>query len=219
MKNLLVSLILLLSFGALAKPHMIAEVGDIECLSRNKDNSDILERLGVTLDGESRKERELVTRAVNTIVEMTNEQQAERLLSGLTVRFKDILGNTSAGGCMPAHQLVRNEIYLGRYCVGMKGQKFVIPGKDIIFVHEVAHFIANKRGYYSKYNKEVSKTCKLSNYMTKMSNGKKIKNRNEEFAEVFAAYLTYGNKLRRSCRKSFNWMKDNLFLGSEPSCN
>lgn len=216
---LILALLCLLSFGVQAKPHMVAEVGDLSCLSSEKSNSDIISRVGVTLDGAKKEDREVVIQTLNTIVDLTNEQQAERLLSGLTIRIKDVLGKTSVGSCLPAHQLVKNEIHLGRYCVSKQGKNLEIPGRKIIMVHELAHFIANKRGYYPQYNKAVKRACKLTNYMTKMSNGKRLKNRNEEFAEVFAAYLTYGSKLKRSCRKSFNWMKETLFLGSEPKCN
>lgn len=218
-RPLIFALVCLLSANIFAKPHMVAEVGDLSCLSSKKSNSDIITRVGVTLNGAEEEDREVVIQTINTIVDMTNEQQAERLLSGLTIYIKDVLGKTSVGSCLPAHQLVRNEIHLGRYCVSKKGKRLDIPGRKIIMVHELAHFIANKRGYYPKYNKAVRRKCKLTNYMTKMSNGKKLSNRNEEFAEVFAAYLTYGKKLRRRCRKAYNWMKDTLFLGSEPKCN
>ncbi len=70
----------------------------------------------------------------------------------------------------------------------------------------MGHFVANKLGLYTKYNRAVRKQCKLTTYMQKSRAGKKHRNRDEEFAEVFAAYLIYGNKLKSKCKKAYEFM-------------
>lgn len=197
---------------------MVAEVGNINCLSSQSKQLDVIERVGISLEGAKRDEKKLVARFVHTLIEMTNEQHATSLLSGLKIVFEDILGNTSAGGCMPAHQLVKNQIHMGRFCVSSKGKNLEIPNKDGILIHEIGHFVANKRGFYGEYNKEVKRSCKLSNYMRVMTNGKKHKNRNEEFAEVFSSYFIFAKSLKRKCKQSYEFMKEKLFLDSPASC-
>lgn len=198
---------------------MVALVGDTDCLSKKTRDQDVIARTGISLEGATADERAFVTRVVHTFIEMTNEQQAIRLLSGLKLFFKTELNKNSSGGCLPAHQLIRNQIHMGRQCTLEDGRIYEIPAREGILVHELGHFIANKHGLYPKYNRAVSKKCNLSEYMYQSSGGRKHKNRNEEFAEILSAYLVYPKKLKRSCRASFNFIKDELFLGEESSCS
>lgn len=202
----------------MAKPHMVAEVGNIKCLAGGSTPLRLHADAGVKVKGANLEEQKMVAQLIKTLQEETNEQQTERLLSGLTVVFKDVLGDNTSGGCLPAHQLQRNTIHIGRYCVTKGGKRVEIPLRKGLLVHEVGHFVANKLGTYASYNREVSRKCKLTNYMKANRSGRKHKNRNEEFAEAFAAYLTHSKALKRKCRKSFNFLKDELFLGNNPSC-
>ncbi len=218
MKKLISVLLLTFTLNSHAKIGMIAEVGNLACLSDNKGK--MTAQVGVRLKGANAKEKNLVEKVVQTIIELTNEQQAERLLSGLTINFEDVLRQSTTGGCLPAHQLVRNQIFMARYCKRKNGTHFDIPKKEGILIHEIGHFVANKRGFYPQYNEAVSqwRKCKISRYMVQSSSGQKHSNRNEEFAEVFAAYLIYPKELKRKCKKSYNFLKDALFLGQHQSC-
>lgn len=197
---------------------MVAEVGDIKCLAKGRTPLRLLADAGVRVEGANLEEQKMVAQMIKTLQELTNEQQTERLLSGLKVVFKDVLGSNTSGGCLPAHQLQRNTIHIGRFCVTQKGKRVQIPLRKGLLVHEAGHFIANKLGHYPIYNREVTRKCKLTNYMKQNRAGRKHKNRNEEYAEVFAAYLTHPKALKRKCKKSFNFFKDKLFLGNNPSC-
>lgn len=224
MKKLALSLILLnlsLAPSAIAsKPNMVAEVGDLKCLSKKRGDHDVIARSGITLKGANREEKKIVAQVVHTIIEMTNEQQANHLLSNLKVVFTDRLRERTDGGCLPAHQLIRNQIHMARYCLTSSGNNWEIPHKEGIFIHELGHFLANKHNLYPRYNQAVPKrkACKLSNYMTKTIAGRRHRNRNEEFAEVVSAYFIYPKALKRQCEKSFDFIKDRLFLGTPPEC-
>ncbi len=199
---------------ALAKSHMVAEMADMNCLATPSSTNKAIDDSRVTLKGANRDEKKLVAKVYETIESLTNQQQAERILSGLTIVFEDHLGNRTDGGCLPAHQLKRNHIYMARKCPnGMK-----IPYREGILIHEVGHFVANKLGLYSRYDSMVKSKCKMTTYMSKSSAGRVHSNRREEFAEVFASYLVAPKKLKSSCRKNYNFMRENLFLGVENSC-
>lgn len=202
------------SFGAGKKHHMVAEGANLNCIEKASRYKAITENAGVVLDGANKAEKKMVGNLINTIENLTNQAQAEKLLHGLTIRFKNVLGSHSSGGCLPAHQLVRNEIHIGRKCAdGME-----IPFRDGILIHEIGHFVANKHGLYPQHAKKVRKKCKLTQYMSSTRTGKKHRNRNEEFAEVFAAYLILGKDLKRKCKGSYEFLKEELFLGSHSNC-
>lgn len=214
MKILTLVLFILSLKASMAKPHMIAEVGDIKCIEKSANIKKQLSDLRIDTLGANRTEKKLLANVAETIEKLTNQQQAEKILGGLLVNFKDVLRSHSSGGCLPAHQLVSGQIHIGRKCAnGVK-----IPLQEGILVHEIGHFVANKLGLYPKYEKKVSRKCKLTNYMRSNRDGRKHNNRNEEFAEVFAAYLIYGKKLQKSCKKSYEFMRDELFLGTESIC-
>lgn len=212
--TLLILLLSPLTHGLSAKTHMIAEVGSIKCLKKTRETRAVLNSLDITTKGATTQEKDLLANVANTIEELTNQAGAQRILGGLKVVFKDVLGDRTDGGCLPAHQLIRHQIHMGRKC----SNGYKIPYTEGILIHEMGHFVANKNGLYGRYNREVNRKCKLTNYMLKSRAGKKHSNRNEEFAEVFAAYLLYGKKLRRKCKKSYNFMRDHVFMGSESAC-
>lgn len=205
---------LLLSTPITAKTHMIAEIGIFKCLKQTKETKEMLSSLNISTSGATNEEKILLGNVANTIEELTNQAGAQRILGGLKVIYKDVLGNRTDGGCLPAHQLIPGQIHMGRQC----SNGFKIPYTEGILIHEMGHFVANKNGLYSQYNKNVRRNCKLTTYMHKSRAGKKHKNRNEEFAEVFAAYLLYGKKLKRKCKQSYEFMRDHVFIGSESAC-
>lgn len=210
----ILSFILLIPTLAYSKPHMIAEVGKLSCLDRAKSPKSLIKEMGITTSGTKRSELKVVANTAETISKMTNDAQTKRIMSGLKVFFKKTLGNNSSGGCLPAHQLIPRQIHMGRTCPN--GYK--IPNVEGIFVHELGHFVANKLGLYPKYRTQVKKRCKISKYMYQTRTGRKHKSINEEFAEVFAAYLIYPKKLKRKCPQSYEFMRKKLFLGSEAAC-
>ncbi len=214
MKTLPLIIMLTIFNPIFAKPHMIAELGDLSCIEKSTNVKKQLSEVNIKTTGASRSEKKLLANVTETIEKLTNQQQAETILGGLTVNFKDVLRSHSSGGCLPAHQLVPKQISIGRKCAN----GYEIKLQEGIVIHEIGHFVANKLGLYSKYTNQVSRRCRLTSYMRFTRTGRKHKNRNEEFAEVFAAYLIYGKKLKRSCKKSYEFMRKNLFLGTESLC-
>lgn len=73
-------------------------------------------------------------------------------------------------------------------------------------MHELGHKVGNS-GVYQKYASFTGRTrCAITGYAkTKF---------NEEFAEVFAAYVTYPDLLVKKCPKAFSFMSTQLFPNS-----
>lgn len=214
-KQILISaLFFTISSFAAGKVHMVAQMANMSCLQESASTNKVIEYSGMKLKGANHAEKKLVAKVYATVEDLTNQQQAERILGGLTIVFQDHLGNRTDGACLPAHQMKRNHIYMARKCPN--GTK--IPYREGILVHEIGHFVANKLGLYGKYDSAVGKKCKMTSYMYKSSTGRTHSNRREEFAEVFAGFLVAPKKLKKSCRKQYNYIKDQLFLGMANSC-
>lgn len=85
------------------------------------------------------------------------------------------------------------------------------PGKGAItgrLMHELGHKVGNS-GVYSAYSAFTrGENCKISPYATKK--------RNECFAEVFEAYVTFPDLLMKQCPQSFKFFAEKLFPGSVP---
>lgn len=87
-------------------------------------------------------------------------------------------------------------------------------------LHELAHKIGNSRypnggTYYTRYSERVGK-CHFSNYGTK--------NRNEQFAEAFTAFLTHPELLSKgsdACQRAYSFFADQVFKknGRLASCD
>lgn len=74
-------------------------------------------------------------------------------------------------------------------------------------MHELGHKVGNA-GVYSQYASYTrGADCKITGYATTKDN--------EEFAEVFSAYVTYPDLLQQKCPKAFEFMSKRLFPNSK----
>lgn len=92
-------------------------------------------------------------------------------------------------------------------------------GNVAMVAHELGHQVGNTGGWYGKYNAAVRTPCHFTTYCT-ASHG--FGARNEEFAEVFAAYVTHPDLLKNSsesCRQAYEFLKKEMFNGVEPTCD
>lgn len=94
-----------------------------------------------------------------------------------------------------------------------------------VFTHELGHVVGNSseegsgKRVYDLYNKAVSAPCHFSGY-SKVSHGHGA--RNEEFAEVFAAYLLAPNLLLEAgpeCRQAHDFMREKIFTAKDNRCD
>jgi len=73
-----------------------------------------------------------------------------------------------------------------------------------LIAHELGHEVGNNQNFYSRYFKAVG-PCNITRYAKSRSRG-----RREEFAEVFAAYITNPSLFQnrgRNCTKAFEFFK------------
>lgn len=82
------------------------------------------------------------------------------------------------------------------------------------YVHELGHYIGNndRAKLYGEYKKTVTPRCAVSNYSLKDWTAARA--RNEEFAEVIAAFVTNPSLLLKSgpsCVKAYNFFRDHVF--------
>ncbi len=190
--------------------HMVASVANTDCLTK-EGRSFKAAPPSFKSTGANRGESKRVEALIKGISQASGSM-ANRLLGNVDVRFYEDLGNRSdSKNCIPAHQL-NGYISVSRSCAGQFGDDMV----DALVVHEVGHYAANRAGLYAKYNDAVPKRkqCKLSGYCTKSQSGRKHSNRNEEFAEVFSAYLVATERLKSMCPESYKFMKEEVFKGS-----
>lgn len=97
-------------------------------------------------------------------------------------------------------------------------------GNYAVFTHELGHVVGNRTNsagqrYYDLYNRAVKNSCHFSKY-SKVSHG--YGKRNEEFAEVFAAYLLVPELLLSfgpECRQAYDFFRSTLFTGQTVSCS
>lgn len=94
-----------------------------------------------------------------------------------------------------------------------------------IVVHEMGHVVGNKkfddkRTWYQLYNSIVTERCHFSEYSQVSYGG--FGARNEEFAEVFAAYLIAPEMLLEggpSCRQAHDFLRSFLFIAKDHRCD
>ena len=89
-------------------------------------------------------------------------------------------------------------------------------------IHELGHHVGHQQDLYARYKKFVGKSCQFSGYCRHV--GKRGKPRNEEFAEVFAAFVLHPELLQKSgpnCQRAYDFFakKDVFRHGSQAKCN
>lgn len=82
------------------------------------------------------------------------------------------------------------------------------------FIHELGHYVGNNNegALYREYKATVKTPCHFSRYA--MKNWSPEKTRNEEFAEVFAAFVTYPALLTEGgpgCQAAYTYFKTRVF--------
>lgn len=194
------------------KIHMVAEIGNIDCLSRGKSQD--ITKLGINLKGANRSERRVMESIAGTMISIAGESQAKKLLGGAKVVYQNKLRTRTNGNCLPAHQLIAGEVHVARKCAD--GSEVI--ARDGILIHELGHYAANRANLYPDYEKQVKKKCKISGYCTHNSMQKVFNHRKEEFAEVFGAFLLATDRLKRDCKQAYDFMKKNLFNNSNHMC-
>lgn len=78
-------------------------------------------------------------------------------------------------------------------------------------MHELGHRVGNN-GYYAKYRSAVKTPCLATHYCSKSYS--RARYRNEEFAEVFAAFVTNPDHLKNagpSCRAAYDFFAKQVF--------
>lgn len=88
------------------------------------------------------------------------------------------------------------------------------------YMHELGHYVGNyDRGeLYGQYKRTIRSRCRVTRYA--MKDWTKARARNEEFAEVFAAFLTHPNLLNKSCPSAFAFFRDKVFReGEKAGCD
>lgn len=205
---------------------MIAEVGDDSCLPEvaEADAKGILDRYKIYVNDDlNTKELVATARSVTQLGAMLGLRKNGRSwLDFTSVKYVDELPVRSDGGCMPGIQTLEDgvpTITFARRCPkkSMQG-KMKLPIYEGTIVHEYGHVVANKGGFYPKYNAAVKEKCKISGYCSGSMAGRKHKNRNEEFAEVFAAYVVAPEELKEKCPSSYEYLAKHLFAGSDSIC-
>jgi hypothetical protein len=205
--------------------NVVAGFGNTSCLVNG--NTKDLNSLSVSVRGANRKEKNFVTDIISTITDMAGEVQAKILIQNMKINFKKYLRQRTDGHCLPGNfgLTTRGAIDLARKCHPKSPEKNITFSTDHLrgsLIHEIGHVVGNRvfrgRTFYSLYNSQVKKVCKVSKYTTHSNAGNKHRNRNEEFAEVWASYIYATDRLKKKCRSSYNFMREVVFNGSSHTC-
>lgn len=103
----------------------------------------------------------------------------------------------------------------------LKRQKVTVTESEnvALLAHEMGHLVGNspragEATWYDAYFAAVS-PCHFTEYAAAGADSGK---RNEEFAEVFAAYITGSRTLRKKCPEAYDFMRKVLFPKAAPRC-
>lgn len=205
--------------------HIVAGFGNIECLADGKQSD--IDNLNIDLKGAKRSEKRFVRDIVSSIRDLAGEQQSKVLIGKMKIKFENYLRMRSDGNCLPGNfgLTTRGTIDLARRCHPKSAQKNLKFDGDHLrgsLIHEIGHVVGNRRyqgkSFYDHYSNNVKRVCKVSTYTTQSMAGNKHPNRNEEFAEVWAAYIYATDRLKRKCRKAYNFMRETVFSNASHSC-
>lgn len=94
------------------------------------------------------------------------------------------------------------------YAINVRRPSGSSKGENVTrLMHELGHKVGNA-GSYDDYRDYVGRNkCGITTYAKKKTN--------EEFAEVFAAFVTWPDKLKETCPRSFRFFSQRLFPKSE----
>lgn len=158
------------------------------------DPQAVLNRNGIKTSGNPRKaELKALAKGIS---------QIERLNGGpMPNKWKTTYNFINAGG---AWNQGASSINVRRPSGSDKGENVTR------MMHELGHKVGNSGAYgdYNSYTK--GKSCGLTHYCKNRARG-----RNEEFAEVFAAYVVNPDLLKKNCPESYNFFNRRLFKAGE----
>ncbi|MFN7730223.1 MAG: hypothetical protein ACK5P7_13775 [Bdellovibrio sp.] len=178
------------------------------CLVRPSYPASVLERYDVKMVGSADGEQ-----TVPLVAAILRE--TERLHGKLFAPFHRMAVDVNAN-----YRILGQQVYDAQ----LRRAKVIIKESSnlALVAHEMGHIIGNSqqdgRRWYSAYNAAVSTPCHHTWYS---SSGWNRGRRNEEFAEVFAAYITHPNLLRggsASCRQAYEFMRTRIFPNADPAC-
>ena len=150
--------------------------------------------------------KSIVTRIVN---------EAQRLNGGIFTPFHSFAVDVDENFRILGQQV---------YDSDLKKPKVIIqePTNVSLYAHEMGHIIGNTPinggTWYGAYFKAVPNPCHITCYSR---SGYDQGRRNEEFAEVASAYLTYPQLLLKggdSCRRAYQFFRTNIYPKADPSC-
>ena len=209
-------------FTDAAHSQQVAMIANLEpqnraCVARAQGSTQLNRQSGVTVSGAQGDEQTLIDSTIARINALAGNGGL-RQLRGLQIRVRDTMGRPRRdGGCLPASQL-SGAVEIARRCApGARVQENNIIGNfgTGLLAHEIGHYVGN-RGGYNGY----PVGCHISQYTTHTLSGRRHApgtQRNEEFAEVFAAYVLQPERLRQypGCQAAFNHMR-RMFGGRDP---
>jgi len=178
-----------------------------QCMSRTSGGASdkILNRYNVSISGIS---SEGFQRGLATAITRLADLGRSDLISG--ARIQTYPGGRKGGKSCASFTsgVKRFEIVTGSSPPCVRNNTSVDAGLHML--HEIGHSVGQS-SYYGSYQSSTP-VCRISGYCTHNKN----KNpRNEEFAEVFAAYVHSPKTLQKHCPKAFDFMKKNVFRGKE----
>ncbi len=192
------------------KPHMISEVADLSCLDPKPEARGIVRFMGQT----NLAEKNAAEKVVNNLRFILGRNAD--LLKDVGFSFVQTLPLRRDGGCLPGHQYAdggRTLTFARRCPANSRQGAMQLPTDKATITHELGHLVANRGGFYPKYNRAVPGACRISGYCTHSSAGNAHRNRNEEFAEVFAAFVVAPARLKAACPSAYRFMKTQVYLG------
>ncbi len=166
-------------------------------INNAKDVMSILKKHKVTIFNLPKKEILLLSNVINNLDELTASNFAK--IDGTRVRYVESLTNVYA-------RQTQGPIDIGPHAI----QNYSV------YTHELGHVVGNhslgKSNYYALYNRAVKTPCHFTQYSS-VSHGHGA--RNEEFAEVFAAFALAPELLHHvsaGCNDAFDFMKNEIFI-------
>ena len=197
------------------------ETQNRQCLNTVNGSTQETIASGVRVSGATSSEMRLLNQAVAKI----NSLAAGGRFSGLNgarVVFHEYLHRVDSWGrpyCLPATQS-RGPVEIARRCPpGTQGWNIIASAGTGLLIHEMAHHVGN-RGHYNGY----PIGCQVSQYCSHKASGHAhtgTSRRNEEFAEVFTAFVVNPSLLHRTpgCGPAIRHMERMFGKRSQgPSC-
>ncbi len=216
MKKLALYVTLFCAAAAQAEPIPlnVASMTDSACLAQvdESEPADILSSMGISVFGAESWELSPIASAFKSIYER-GDGRLTKSFKNIRIRIKDmVFGSTLRKG--KRAQLAGFQVDSHTYQFSREILEYGADGTTYM-VHELGHFVGHSDSNYQKYNSFVSEVCQMTVYCThRIAHGFENvphKNRNEEFAEAFAAYIVKPSLLLNACPKAYEFFENKIF--------